>query len=89
MAGQTGDRARIIQGNRANFLASLAVVAEFRCKAGGGEVNALLEKALEIGRVAETTTSEYEAASRWTDADLVAAEAIALLVSQLPAPPSR
>ena len=89
IAEQTGDRAKIIRGNRAKFLASLAVVAELRCKAGAGEVEALLEKALEVGRVAETIRSEYGAAREWTEADLVAAEAIALLVSQLPALPSR
>lgn len=89
MAEQTGDRARIIRGNRANFLASLVVVAELKCRTDGAAVNELLEQALEIGRVAEATRSEYEAASRWTEADLVAAEAIALLVSQLPASPPR
>src|SRR5262245_2654260 len=89
IAEQTGDRARIISGNRAKFLASLAVVAELRCKAGARDVEALVTKALDVGRVAETTASEYEAARGWTDADLVAADAIALLVSQLPGPPSR
>ena len=89
MAQQTGDRAKIISGNRAKFLASLAVVAELRCKANAGDVEALLEKALEVGRAAETNRSEYEAARAWTEADLVAAEALALLVKQLPAPPSR
>jgi len=86
IAEQAGDRAQIIRGNRAKFLASLAVVAELRCKVSAGEVEALLEKALEVARVAETTRSEYEAAREWTEADLVAAEALALLVSQLPAP---
>jgi hypothetical protein len=88
IAEQKGDRAKIIKGNRAKFLASLAVVAELRCKASAGEVAALLEKALEVGRVAETTRSEYEAAREWTEADLVATEAITLLASQLPALPS-
>jgi hypothetical protein len=85
---QAGDRAKI-SGNRARFLASLAVVAELRCKVPAREVDGLLQKALELGRVAEATQSEYAAARRWTEADLVAAEAIALRVSQLPAPPSR
>ena len=86
IAERTGDRAKIISGNRAKFLASLAAVAELRCKATAGEVDALLVKALETGRVAEATRSEYEAARRWTEADLVAAEVIAILISQLSAP---
>ena len=89
IAEQTGDRARIISGSRAKFLASLAVVAELRCQATAGEVEALLQKALEVGRGAEATRSEYEAARGWTEADLAAADAIALLIRQLPAPSSR
>jgi hypothetical protein len=89
IAEQTGDRAKIISGNRAKFLASLAVAAELRCKATVREVDGLLQKALEIGRAAEANRSEYEAARGWTEADLAAAEAIALLISQLPAAPSR
>lgn len=85
IAVQTGDRAKIISGNRAKFIASLAVIAELRCKTSAREVDGLLQKALEIGRAAEANRSEYEAARGWTEADLLAAEAIALLISQLPA----
>jgi hypothetical protein len=85
----TGDRAQIINGNRAKFLASLAAIAQLKCKANAAEVDALLGKALEVGHVAGTTNSQYEAAQRWTEADLIATDAIALLISQLPASTSR
>jgi hypothetical protein len=84
-----GDRAQIIGGNRAKFLGSLALLAQLKCKANVSEVDALLGEALEVGHVAETTTSEYEAARQWTEADLIIGDAVALLVSQLSAPVSR
>ena len=83
-AETTGDRARIIAGSRAKFAASLASIAQLKCRTTAGEVDAVLGKALEIARGAEATRSEYEAALRWTEADLVATDAISLLVGQLP-----
>lgn len=85
-AALTGDRARIIGGNRANFLASLATIAQLKCRTGLAEADALLGQALEVARQAEATTSEYEAAIRWTEADLIAADAVALLIGGIPAP---
>ncbi len=86
MGDVPGDRAAIIHGNRAKFLGSLAVVAALKCKAAAPEVEALIEQALAAGRAAETTRSEYDAARRWTEADLLATDAIALLVGQVPPP---
>lgn len=80
-----GDRAQIIGGNRAGFLASAAIIADLRCKAIAANVDTLLGEALAVGRAAEAATSEYEAAKRWAEADLIAADAIALLVRHLPA----
>lgn len=89
LARLTGDRAKIIAGNRAKFLASLAAVAKLKCRTNAAEVDDLLAKALEVGRVAETTGSEYDAARQWTDADLIASDAIARLINQVPTPSSR
>jgi hypothetical protein len=86
IAALTGDRARIIAGNRAKLLSSLALVADLSCKADGAAVDLLIEEALEVGRQAEASTSEYEAARMWTEADLIASDAVALLVARLPAP---
>jgi hypothetical protein len=48
-----------------------------------------MEKALQVARIAEATDSEYEAAIRWTEADLIAGDAIALLISRIPTPASK
>jgi hypothetical protein len=87
--GVTGDRAKIISGSRAKFLASLAAIAQLKCRTDVPETDAMLGRALEVARVAQTTSSEYEAAIRWIEADLIAADAIALMISQIPASPSR
>ncbi len=81
-----GDRAKTISGNRAKFLTSLAAVAQLHCKTNVAEADALLRKALDTGHAAEATNSEYEAARLWTEADLLATDAMALLISQLSAP---
>jgi hypothetical protein len=86
---QKGDRAKIIIGSRAKFLASLAIVADLKCRINVAEADALLGKALDAVRAAETPSSEYEAAIRWVEADLIVADAVALLISRLPAPLSR
>jgi hypothetical protein len=84
-----GDRAKIIVGSRAKFLASLAIVAELECRVDAAATDSVLARAFDAARVAETTSGEYEAAIKWMEADLVAADAIALLISRLPAQSTR
>ena len=83
-AETTRGRARIIAGSRAKFAASLASIAQLKCRTSVPEADAMLGKAIEIARGADATRSEYEAAHRWTEADLIATDAIALLVGEIP-----
>jgi hypothetical protein len=85
----TGDRARLIAAGRAKFAASLASVARLKCVASNSDVDSVLAKALEVARRAEATSSQNEAALRWTEADLIATDAVALLVNQIPIKPEK
>jgi hypothetical protein len=79
-----GDRAQIIAGSRAKFAASLASIAQLKCRTSVPEADAVLGKALDIARSAGATRSEYETALRWIEADLVASDALALMLDQVP-----
>lgn len=82
------DHERIYIGNRANFFASLAIVADLKCKVTLAEVDEALKPAFEAARKAEATRSMYERALSWGEADFIATQVIALLVRQLPGPAS-
>jgi len=83
------DHERIYVGNRAGFFASLAIIADLKCKVTPAEADEALKPAFEAARKAEDTSSMYEMAFRWGEADFMATQVIALLVQQLPAPPSK
>lgn len=82
--GGTRDRARIIVGARATFVASLATIAQLKCRTSAAEADVKLEEALVAARAAATTAGQYEAAQRWNEAALLAGVAITLLVNQIP-----
>lgn len=83
------DQEKIYIGNRANFYASLAIIADLKCKVPLAGVDDALKPALEAARKAETTRSLYEMAQRWGEAAFIAAQVVALQVQQLPAPPPK
>lgn len=83
------DRGRIISGNRAKFFASLATIAELTCAVATIPVDEDVRNALDAARAAEATSSEYDAAINWAEADLIASDVVARLVSQLSRQPSR
>lgn len=83
------DHERIYVGNRANFFASLAIIADLKCKVTLAEADEALKPALEAARKAETTSSMYERASRWGEADFIAAQVITVLIQLLPAQPTK
>lgn len=76
------DRGKIIAANRAKFFASLAAIAELTCTGATGQAEHEVQQALEVARTAQATRSEYEAAFRWAEADLIAADAVALLIRE-------
>lgn len=83
------DQERMYTGNRANYFASLAVVAELKCRITLAEADEALKPAFEAARKAEAASSTYERGFRWSEADFIATRVIALLIQQLPAPPSK
>ncbi len=79
------DHERISVGSRANFLATLAVVADLKCKVTHAEADEALRPALEAARKAEESDSVYEKTNGFNDASFMATRAAALLTERLPA----
>jgi hypothetical protein len=86
---RTSDQEKIYIGNRAGFFASLAIIADLKCEVTLAEADEALKPAFDAARKAEGTRSMYERAFRWGQAAFIATQVIALLVQQLPAPPSK
>jgi hypothetical protein len=77
----SGDQARLLLASRANFLASLTVVAELQCTATtDDEASEALQEALQIARAAEGTAGFYAQAAQWAEANFAATRAIDILV---------
>ena len=83
------DHEKIYVGNRASFFASLAIIADLKCKVTLVEADEALKPALEAARKAEDASSMYERAFRWSEADFIATQVIALQIQKLPAKPSK
>jgi hypothetical protein len=76
------DHDKIVLGNRAGFFASLANVADLKCK--GTIADEALKPAFEAARKAEVSRSTYERAQQWSAAAFIATEVIAQQIRQLP-----
>ena len=83
------DHEKIYIGNRDGFFASLAIIADLSCKVPLAQAEAALKPAFEAARQAEATNSMYERAVRWSEADFIASQVIALLIQRLPALPAK
>jgi hypothetical protein len=83
------DHERISIGSRANFMASLAVIADLKCKVTLAEAADTLEAALESARKAEGNTSVYEKTRGFADADFQAHRLIEQLVQRLGEPSTK
>ena len=77
------DHERISIGSRANFLASLAVIADLKCKVSSPDVDDMLKPALEAARKAEANASIYEKTRGFAGADFTAHQVIDSLVQQI------
>ena len=88
--GRKSDHEKIYIGNRASFFASLANIADLKCKVTLAAADEALRPAIETARKAEATSSLYEKAQRWSEADFIASQVITLLIQNLPGgPPSK
>lgn len=83
------DQEKIDIGNRASFFASLAIIADLKCKVTLAEADEALKPALEAARKAQAASSFYERTSGWGEADFMSAQVIALLIQELPPPPPK
>jgi hypothetical protein len=79
----SSDQARVVLAGRANFLASLAVIADLRCAAtDNNEATAALQTALQAARTADGTSGFYAQASQWAEANYAATRTIEILVQR-------
>ena len=83
------DHERISVGSRANFLASLAVIADLKCTVIRTEADEPLKTALEAAHKAESTDSVYEKTRGYHQASFAATRAIDLMTERLPAPAAK
>lgn len=80
------DQRTITIGERANFFASLAIIADLMCMITLAEADEALELALQAAREAQNAPNFYNTAVNWGRANFAAAQVIDLLVRSLPAP---
>lgn len=74
---------KVTLGTRAGYLASLAIVADLKCRVTSSEADETLKPAFEAARKAEAAGSFYERAVRWGEADYIATQVAATLIQQL------
>jgi len=83
----TSDQQKIVAGSRATFYASLAIIADLKCKVAVAEADEALKQAFDAARQAEATRSFYEEAVYWGEACFIATQVVPMLMKQLSAPP--
>ena len=81
----TSDQQKILLVSRANFVASLALIAELNCR-GIRPADDALKSVLDAARSADSAKSFYERARHWSEASLMATQLVQTLIQQLPAP---
>ena len=83
------DHDKIVLGNRAGFFASLANIADLKCKVTISGADEVLKPGFAAARQAEVSRSTYERAQRWSEAAFIATEVVSQLIQQLPAAPAK
>lgn len=86
---RSSDQERIDLASRARFVATLATVADLRCKAPFADAGEVLQRALNTARDAEDTASFYPRILKWQEAGLIADEAVGLMIKGLPNPAAK
>jgi hypothetical protein len=86
---RSSDQEKIDLASRARFVATLAIIADLRCKVPLAETDEILRRALDAAREAEDTGGFYARTLKWQEASLIADEAVDLMISQIPDPTSK
>lgn len=85
----SSDQEKIVAGNRGTFYASLAIVADLKCRVTLAEADEALKPAFDAARKAEATRSFYERAVLWSEAGLIVTQVVPMLMKRLPVPPPK
>jgi len=83
IAESRSDQERISVGSRANLLASLAVIADLKCKVTLAEADEALKPALEAARKAAATKSVYEKTRGFNEASFAATGVVEALLARI------
>ncbi len=86
---RSSDQEKIDLASRARFVATLATIADLRCKVPLADAEEILRRALDAARGAEATASFYARTLKWQEAGLIADEAVALMIKGLPNPAAK
>jgi hypothetical protein len=86
---RSSDQEKVDLANRARFIATLATIADLRCKVTLSDADEILRRVLDAARDAESTGSFYERTLKWQDAGLIADEAVGLMINRLPSPAAK
>ena len=86
---RSSDQEKIDLASRARFIATLATIADLRCKVSPADANEILRRALDAARAAEDTRSFYARTLKWQEAGLIADEAVGLMIKRLPSPTAK
>ena len=81
----TSDQQKILLGSRANFVASLGLIAELNCR-GIRAADDALKSVLDAARSADSAKSFYQRARQWSEAGFLATQLVQTLLQQLPSP---
>ena len=81
---RSGDQEKIDLASRAWFVATLATIADLQCKVQLANADEIMRRALDAARQAQDSSSFYVRTQKWQEAGLMAEEAVARMVEQLP-----
>jgi hypothetical protein len=84
-----GDQERVTLGGRANFLSSLALIADLKCNVTGVDSDETLRSAFDAAHKALAAGRFYEAADLWNQATFNATQVASALTRQLASTASR
>ncbi len=82
MTEASSQQTQVVLGSRANFMASLALVAQLRCVVSLPDGADALEAALGVARGAQEASSFYEQATRWNEANYTLTQLVEHLVQR-------
>jgi hypothetical protein len=86
---RSSDQESIDLASRARFVATLATIADLRCKVPLADADQILRSALDAARAAEDTSSFYARTLKWHEAGLIADEAVGAMIKRLPDPTAK